>query len=120
MPRSDLTWASTRLSASVASGPSGTGQEAIAPVTCTKGSSNQFLRSSACDGRPPASPAATKMMRMASFFISTFAFFVAAYFIKRKLEEIDIPPGMTRNLVVFVLAAFIAYGVGFLVDLVAG
>ncbi len=60
------------------------------------------------------------MHRMASFFISTFAFIVAAYLIKRKLEEIDIPPGMTRGLVIFVLASFVAYGVGYIVDLIAG
>jgi hypothetical protein len=57
---------------------------------------------------------------MASFFISTFAFFVSAYLIKRKLEEWDIPGGMTRATVIFVGAIFIAYAVGYVVDLIAG
>jgi hypothetical protein len=57
---------------------------------------------------------------MASFFISTFAFFVSAYLIKRKLESWDIPGGMTRGTVVFVLALFVAYAVGYVVDLIAG
>jgi len=57
---------------------------------------------------------------MASFFISTFAFFVAAYFVKRKLEEWDIPGGITRGTVIFVVAAFVAYAAGYVVDLIAG
>ena len=60
------------------------------------------------------------MPPMASFFISTFAFFVAGYFIKRKLEEWDIPGGMTRATVIFVGALLIAYAVGAVVDLIAG
>ncbi|HUL55560.1 MAG TPA: hypothetical protein VLT60_01090 [Usitatibacter sp.] len=56
---------------------------------------------------------------MASFFISTFVFFVVGYLVKRKLEEWDIPGGMTRATVIFVIAAIAAYGVGFVVDLIA-
>lgn len=47
-------------------------------------------------------------------------FFVASYLIKRKLEEWDIPGGITRWTVIFVLAAFAAYAVGYVVDLIAG
>jgi hypothetical protein len=57
---------------------------------------------------------------MASFFISTFAFFVAGYLIKRKLEEWDIPGGITRAMVIFVGALVVAYAVGYVVDLIAG
>ncbi len=55
---------------------------------------------------------------LASLVVSTVAFFVASYFIKRHLEEMGIPKGMTRSLVIFVLALAIAYGVAFVVDLV--
>jgi hypothetical protein len=51
-----------------------------------------------------------------SLVISTIAFFVASYFIKRRLEEMDIPKGMTRSILIFVLALGAAYGVAFLVD----
>jgi hypothetical protein len=57
---------------------------------------------------------------MASFFISSFAFVVAAFLIKRKLEEWDIPGGMTRAAVIFFLALFVSYLVGFIVDKIAG
>jgi hypothetical protein len=57
---------------------------------------------------------------MLSFFVSTIVFFVAGFFIKRWLEEMDIPAGMTRATVVFVLAAAIAYGAAFVIDRMAG
>ncbi|HEY2629421.1 MAG TPA: hypothetical protein VGI57_09855 [Usitatibacter sp.] len=57
---------------------------------------------------------------MASFFISTFAFFVASYLIKRKLEEWDIPGGITRATVILMGALVVAYAVGYVVDLIAG
>jgi hypothetical protein len=53
---------------------------------------------------------------MLSLVLSTVAFFVASFFIKRYLEDMGIPKGMTRGLVVFVLALAAAYGVAFLVD----
>jgi hypothetical protein len=53
---------------------------------------------------------------MLSLMISTVAFFVASYFIKRYLNDIGVPKTMTRGLVVFVLALAIAYGVAFIVD----
>jgi hypothetical protein len=53
---------------------------------------------------------------MLSLALSTVAFFVASFFIKRYLEDMGIPKGMTRGLVVFVLALAAAYGVAFLVD----
>jgi len=56
---------------------------------------------------------------MLGLILSTVTFFVAAFFIKRRLEGMGIPKGMTRGLVVFVLAAAAAYGVAFLVDRIA-
>ena len=56
---------------------------------------------------------------IAGLVASTIAFFVASYFIKRWMDENDIPKGMTRNLTIFTLAIAVAYGVGWLVDRVA-
>ena len=56
---------------------------------------------------------------MASLVISTIAFFVASYFIKRWMDDNDIPKGMTRSLTIFALATIVSYGVGWLVGLVA-
>ena len=53
---------------------------------------------------------------MLSLFLSTVAFFVASYFIKRYLDGMGIPKGMARSVVIFLLAAMIAYGVAFVVD----
>lgn len=53
---------------------------------------------------------------IASLVASTIVFFVASYFIKRWMEENDIPKGMTRSVTIFVLAVALAYGVGWLVE----
>ncbi len=53
---------------------------------------------------------------MLSIALSTVAFFIAAYFIKRWLDDMDIPKSMTRSIVIFVAAAAVSYGVAFLVD----
>ena len=53
---------------------------------------------------------------MLSVVLSTVAFFVASFFIKRRLEGMDIPKGMTRTIVVFTLALAVAYGVAFLTN----
>jgi hypothetical protein len=55
---------------------------------------------------------------MTSIVISTIVYFIAAYFIKRHLVEMGIPKGMTRGTVIFVLAAAVAYGAAYVVDLV--
>jgi hypothetical protein len=55
-----------------------------------------------------------------SFFLSTVAFFVAGFFIRRYLENMGIPKTMLRGFVVFVLALAIAYGVAALVDAIVG
>ena len=56
---------------------------------------------------------------MLSLVVSTVAFFVAAYFIKRYLNGMDIPKGMTRSIVVFTLALAISYGVALVVEWIA-
>ena len=57
---------------------------------------------------------------MAALLLSTIAFFVAAFFLRRWLEDMDIPAGMTRNTLVFVSALLISYAVAWLVGLVTG
>lgn len=52
---------------------------------------------------------------MLSLISSLVAFFVAAYFIGRYLDEMDIPKTMTRRIVILTLALAIAYGVSYLV-----
>ena len=56
---------------------------------------------------------------IASLVASTVAFFVASYFIKRWLEDNDIPKGMARGLLVFSLAFAVSYGVGWVVQHIA-
>ena len=56
---------------------------------------------------------------MLAIVVSTIAFFVASCFIKRWMEDNDIPKGMTRSLTIFVLAIALAYGVGWLVEHIA-
>jgi len=53
---------------------------------------------------------------MWGFVLSTVAFFVTSFYVRRYLENIGIPKDMTRGLVVFVLALTVAYGVGFIVN----
>jgi VIT1/CCC1 family predicted Fe2+/Mn2+ transporter len=53
---------------------------------------------------------------IASLIVSTLAFFVASYFIKRWMDDNDIPKGMTRSATIFVLALGVSYGIGWLVE----
>lgn len=53
---------------------------------------------------------------MQSIVISTVAYFIASYYIKRYLDEMGIPKSMTRGLLIFALALGIAYGVAVMVD----
>ena len=55
---------------------------------------------------------------MTSLMLSTIAFFVAGFFIRRYLDSIDAPRGMTRSILIFCAALMIAYGVGALVDVI--
>jgi predicted PurR-regulated permease PerM len=51
-----------------------------------------------------------------NILISTIVFVIAAWYIRRKLDEHGLPKGMTRGLLVFVLAYMVAWGAGELVD----
>jgi hypothetical protein len=51
--------------------------------------------------------------------VSTIAFFVAAYFIKRWAEDMDLPRGMVRNSLVFALALAASYLAQVTVDWIA-
>ena len=53
---------------------------------------------------------------MLSFVLSSIAFFVASYYIKRDLDDMGIPKGMTRSIVIFLAAAMLSYGVAFVVS----
>ena len=53
---------------------------------------------------------------MLDFVLSTLAFFAAAFWIKRYLDEQDINHGMTRNVLVFVLATVVSLIVSAIVD----
>ncbi len=57
---------------------------------------------------------------MSSLVVSFIAFVLATYFIKRYLDSIDAPRGMTRTILIFLAAAMVSYGVAFLVDWLAG
>ena len=53
---------------------------------------------------------------MWNIIISTVVFIVAAWYIRRYLDEQAIPAGMTRGLLVFVLASIVSWGAGAVVD----
>jgi hypothetical protein len=53
---------------------------------------------------------------MRDIVISTIAYFVAAFFIKRQFDEMEIPRGMTRSMLVFALALGAAYAAQAAVD----
>jgi hypothetical protein len=57
---------------------------------------------------------------MLSIVVSTLAYFIAAYFIRRYLDDMGMDKTAGRALVVFVLALGIAYGVAAVVDWAAG
>jgi len=57
---------------------------------------------------------------MLSLVLSTITYFVAYYLIKRYLDNMDIPRGITRGLLIFSLALGIAYGVAGVVNWVVG
>jgi hypothetical protein len=53
---------------------------------------------------------------MPGLVVSTIVFFVASYLIKRRMDESDLPKGLTRNVLVFSLALAVSYGAAVLVD----
>src|SRR6266542_4488289 len=72
-----------------------------------------------CRTEPAGNAAEPVWCPMTSLVLSTIAFFVASFYIKRYLDGIGVRKTMTRGLVIFVLALAVAYGVAFIVDLVA-
>lgn len=53
---------------------------------------------------------------MLNLIISTIVFFVAAWFANRYLDEQGIPKGMTRGVLVLVLASLVSWGAGEMAD----
>ena len=53
---------------------------------------------------------------MLNLIISTIAFFVAAWFVNRYLDEQEIAKGMTRGVLVFMLAFLASWGAGEIAD----
>ncbi len=53
---------------------------------------------------------------MWNLIISTIIFFIAVWYIRRYLDEQDIPKGMTRSLLVLVVATLASCGAGKVVD----
>lgn len=46
---------------------------------------------------------------MLSFVLSTIAFFVSSYYLRRYLVDIGIPKGMTRGVLIFSIALAVSY-----------
>jgi hypothetical protein len=57
---------------------------------------------------------------MWNMIISTLVFIVAAWYIRRYLDEMGITKGMTRGLMVFILAYLVSWGAGAVVDWLQG
>lgn len=53
---------------------------------------------------------------MLSIGLSTIAFFVASYYLRRYLDDMGIPKGMTRGALIFSLALAISYIVALVAD----
>ena len=53
---------------------------------------------------------------MLSVVLSTIAFFVSSYYIRRYLENMGLPKGMTRAVLVFSIALIISYAVALAAD----
>ncbi len=51
-----------------------------------------------------------------SVIISAIVFFIAAWYINRQLDEQEIPRGMTRGVLVFVLASLVSWGAAEITD----
>ena len=53
---------------------------------------------------------------MTSLILSMVAFFIAAYFARRYLDDMDMPRGATRSVWIFCIAAAVSYLVAFVAD----
>ncbi len=56
------------------------------------------------------------MPSMSNLIFSTIVFFIVAWFANRYLNEQGIPKGMTRSVIVFLLASMVSWGAGDAVD----
>jgi uncharacterized membrane protein len=57
---------------------------------------------------------------MLSIIVSTLVFFVAAWYLNRYLNEQEIAEGMTRRILVLVLASVVSFVVGMGLDSLVG
>ena len=57
---------------------------------------------------------------MLSLVLSTIVFFVSTYFLRRYLENLGVPKGVTRGVLIFSLALAISYVVALAVDHLPG
>jgi len=57
---------------------------------------------------------------MWNLIVSTLVFFIAAWYIRRYLDEQGIPKGMTRSILVFTLAFIASWVSGEVVDKLSG
>ena len=57
---------------------------------------------------------------MLNLIVSTLVFFIAAWFINHYLNEQGIPKGMTRGVLVLVLASLVSWGAGAVVGWAQG
>jgi len=55
-----------------------------------------------------------------NLIVSTIVFFVAAWYIHIYLDRLGVPKGMSRKLLVFVLASLVSWGAGEIVDWIQG
>jgi len=55
-----------------------------------------------------------------NLIVSTIVFFIAAWYISRYLNGQEIPKGMTRSMLVLVLASLVSWGAGAAVDWTQG
>jgi hypothetical protein len=55
-----------------------------------------------------------------NLIVSTIVFFIVAWYIHRYLNEQGVPKGMTRGLLVFLLASLVSWGAGDAVDWAQG
>ena len=53
---------------------------------------------------------------MWNLIISIIVFFIAVWYIRRYLDEMEIPKGMTRSILVFSLASLASWSAGEIVD----
>lgn len=56
---------------------------------------------------------------MLGIVVSTLAFFIAGYFLRRWAAANDFPKGMTLNISIFVAALAVAYAIAGIVDRLA-